>query len=433
MTFFEQELRKIVEAKYPDATFVGRACYVPLSATNRAKIQLEACGTVDHYDALQLTILNRNDGRVDSLTLRFKDVLGVKKVSNPNFREGVSPHAWTYRGKTEWYAYQPNNEDYRKLTDAVGSYLDVFRTPEREVVKENSFTEVGSDSTPRIICDIFEKGEKSLWDDDPNSPINRKVLAIKNMYAWLYDAGILADISIVCKESPTAVCFALDTKDLQPYRQQMESSGVADALLAVEHIFDREYSPCVYSGVVQLAWPMSSYRNVDGCVGRSWECDLIKGLNTDAIYAVSKVREEQGIKAAVRKLFSFYVWQEPERFTPTTELMGISAEGESFSLDPIKLKAYIEDDMILEFASAADCLEYFNTYDGQEFHSVEELKSFQGKYGFGIGEKWYHINFDEALDVRVRPSLDAQISGAASCSSHADTSHTSVPSKEPER
>ena len=31
MTFYEQELRKIVGERYPDATYVGRACYVRLS------------------------------------------------------------------------------------------------------------------------------------------------------------------------------------------------------------------------------------------------------------------------------------------------------------------------------------------------------------------------------------------------------------------
>ena len=49
MTFFEQELRKIVGDVYPDATFVGRACYVRLSNMNRAKIQFTTCGTADHY------------------------------------------------------------------------------------------------------------------------------------------------------------------------------------------------------------------------------------------------------------------------------------------------------------------------------------------------------------------------------------------------
>lgn len=127
MTFFEQELRKIVGDVYPDATFVGRACYVRLSDMNRAKIQFTTCGTADHYEALQMTILNRSDGQVDTLRLHFKDVMGTKQVSNPNFRNGVTPHAWTYNGKTEWYAYHPNSRDYQKLTDAVSDYLDVFQ------------------------------------------------------------------------------------------------------------------------------------------------------------------------------------------------------------------------------------------------------------------------------------------------------------------
>ena len=94
---------------------------------NRAKIQFTTCGTADHYEALQMTILNRSDGQVDTLRLHFKDVLGTKQVSNPNFRNGVAPHAWTYNGKTEWYAYHPNSRDYQKLTDAVSDYLDVFQ------------------------------------------------------------------------------------------------------------------------------------------------------------------------------------------------------------------------------------------------------------------------------------------------------------------
>ena len=127
MTFFEKELRRIVEPNYPDATFVGRACYVRLSEMNRAKIQFTTCGTADHYEALQMTILNRNDGQVDTLRLRFKDVLGTKQVNNPNFKNGISPHAWTYNGKTEWYGYHPTSQDYQKLSTALNDYLDIFQ------------------------------------------------------------------------------------------------------------------------------------------------------------------------------------------------------------------------------------------------------------------------------------------------------------------
>ena len=141
MTFFEKELRRIVEPNYPDATFVGRACYVRLSEMNRAKIQFTTCGTADHYEALQITILNRSDGQVDTLRLRFKDVLGTKQVSNPNFKNGVSPHAWTYNGKTEWYAYLPTSQDYQKLSNAVSDALDIFQEQEQTAATQPQWSQ----------------------------------------------------------------------------------------------------------------------------------------------------------------------------------------------------------------------------------------------------------------------------------------------------
>lgn len=127
MTFFEQELRKIVGDEYPDATFVGRACYVRLSDMNRAKIQFVTTGIASHYDALRLTILNRHEGEVDNLLLRFADLLGKKQVSNPNFQNGVMPHIWDDYGKASWYVYYPGSRDYQTLTDAVSDYLEVFQ------------------------------------------------------------------------------------------------------------------------------------------------------------------------------------------------------------------------------------------------------------------------------------------------------------------
>ena len=127
MTAFEQELRKIVSPRYPDATYVGRACYVRMSEMNRAKIQFISTHIASQYDALRLTILNRDEGAVDNLVLRFSDLLGKKHTSNPNFRDGVIPHLWDDCGKVAWYVYQPSSRDYQELSDAVGSYLEVFQ------------------------------------------------------------------------------------------------------------------------------------------------------------------------------------------------------------------------------------------------------------------------------------------------------------------
>ena len=124
---FEQELRKIVSPSYPDAAYVGRACYVRLSEMNRAKIQFISTHMASQYDALRLTILNRDEGNVDNLILRFSDLLGKKHTSNPNFRDGVVPHLWDDGGHISWYVYQPSNRDYEELSDVVGSYLEVFQ------------------------------------------------------------------------------------------------------------------------------------------------------------------------------------------------------------------------------------------------------------------------------------------------------------------
>lgn len=64
-----------------------------------------------------------------------------------------------------------------------------------------------------------------------------------------------------------------------------------------------------------------------------------------------------------------------------------------------KLNEYLKTEDILEFDSDEECMEYFNTYDYQNLKSVEEMKSFQGEYGFNIGNKRYHINTENALNV----------------------------------
>ena len=69
------------------------------------------------------------------------------------------------------------------------------------------------------------------------------------------------------------------------------------------------------------------------------------------------------------------------------------------SVNVKKLIEYLEEEMIMEFESDLECMEFFNTYDGQDFKTVDEMKAYQAYYGFGYDGKWYHISFDEALDV----------------------------------
>ena len=182
----------------------------------------------------------------------------------------------------------------------------------------------------RIIADIYTKGSKHIWGDDPGDEFNQRILAVNDMYGWLYNQGILEKVSFEFKDYDDATFFALDAKDLAPYRVEMEASQAKGAALAVRHIFDEDYTPCTYSGAIELGWTMMSYRSVDGCVGRSWECGLVKGLNTDGIYEVADVRDGQGVKAAVQFLFSQFDWSltlpEQKRYQEALNHFGLEVD-----------------------------------------------------------------------------------------------------------
>lgn len=136
MNFFEGELRKLFgDGKIISTpSFTGRACLGTLDKDLRIRAQFVTTGYADHYDALKLTVLNRTDGPVDTLLLRFRDIWGRKPVpGNPNFPSGVSPHIWTCDGRTEWYAWSPAQADRGQLIQQIQQYLEPFRerTPER--------------------------------------------------------------------------------------------------------------------------------------------------------------------------------------------------------------------------------------------------------------------------------------------------------------
>ena len=129
MNFFESELKKIMENSgiLKDQKYVGSICYGTISEDLRARVEFVTLGVSDRYAGLKTSIINRKEGVVDSILLRFTDIWGKPKVSNPNFKEGVNPHIWTDNGKSEWYVFHPAAEDYQKVADTVENYLSVFQ------------------------------------------------------------------------------------------------------------------------------------------------------------------------------------------------------------------------------------------------------------------------------------------------------------------
>ena len=135
MNFFEQELRKLFgDGSIIDSPqFVGRACLGSLGGDLRVRAQFITGIMANQYNALKIVVLNRTGGPVDTMVLKLKDLLGMKKVpGNPNFPNGVAPHIWEDAGKAQWYAYRPTIADYETIQQASDDYLNVFREQVQE-------------------------------------------------------------------------------------------------------------------------------------------------------------------------------------------------------------------------------------------------------------------------------------------------------------
>lgn len=137
MNTFERELKKIFDGcgSLTNPTFVGSACYGEVGPDLKAKIQFVSMGVHNQFDALRITVINRTEGQVDTVTLRFSDLLGKKRVSNPYFQEGLYPYIWKNQNDVQWYVYRPTTADYAIIREAAASYLDVFRQPLPEIPK----------------------------------------------------------------------------------------------------------------------------------------------------------------------------------------------------------------------------------------------------------------------------------------------------------
>jgi hypothetical protein len=167
MSYFEQELRKIMECNHVlyDVRFAGRACMGRLSDSVNAKLQFVTIGYAEHYTAIKATVINRNEGAIDSNTLHFIDILGKKSIDNPNFRNGIVPYIWEYNGKAEWYVYQPSQTDYKAIAGALNDYLSVFQEPDLNWRRDKT------QEKPSVLAAIRE---------DKKKPRQPKVEAVKD-------------------------------------------------------------------------------------------------------------------------------------------------------------------------------------------------------------------------------------------------------------
>ena len=126
MNFFESELKRMFgdAENISDAVFVGRTMLGKLDDELRVKAQFISTHIAKHYDAIQVSILNRTDGVVDKETMIFGDIIGQKFTK---CSDKVNPYMWEEStGKAYWYTPISITEK-AQIADTVLDYVGMYQ------------------------------------------------------------------------------------------------------------------------------------------------------------------------------------------------------------------------------------------------------------------------------------------------------------------
>jgi hypothetical protein len=102
--------------------WVGIDGFVTLDAERRAKITLSDANYHDHYDKLDVVIINKHQGIVDSKRFKFNDYMSA--VPRPDLTSDDTLWCYDRDGGASWYIAVPDSTE--PLVTAVEEYIRMF-------------------------------------------------------------------------------------------------------------------------------------------------------------------------------------------------------------------------------------------------------------------------------------------------------------------
>lgn len=123
-TTFEKELHKIFDGidNLDNMKYVGRAIYANIDKDLRLKAEIISTNTYEHYDALRIRVLRRDEGEIDANTIHFKEACGKNL------------YMWKNNEQLEWYRFTPTPREIEMLAEQITDYVDVFQ--EQDMIQE---------------------------------------------------------------------------------------------------------------------------------------------------------------------------------------------------------------------------------------------------------------------------------------------------------
>ena len=124
MNFYEQQLKSMfpeLDTKSGDTVFAGKAMLSVISDDLRAKVEFVTGRVAGQYEGLRLSIINKNEGVIDSQSFMFHEIIGMKGSARDR-----KPHVWDDNGNANWFGYVPTTSELTKIGSKVEDYIWMY-------------------------------------------------------------------------------------------------------------------------------------------------------------------------------------------------------------------------------------------------------------------------------------------------------------------
>ena len=124
MNFYEKQLKRIFpdfDTQSGDTIFAGKSMLSVISDDLRAKVEFMTGRVAGQYEGLLLSIINKNEGIIDSQSFMFYEIIGMKGP-----KKDQKPHVWDDNGKPDWFVYEPTDAELESIGSKVEEYVWLY-------------------------------------------------------------------------------------------------------------------------------------------------------------------------------------------------------------------------------------------------------------------------------------------------------------------
>ena len=124
MNFYEQQLKRMfpeLDTQSGDTVFAGKSMLTIIGDNLRAKVEFITGRVAGQYEGLRLSIINKNEGVIDSQSFMFYEIIGMKGSARDR-----KPHVWDDHGKADWFGYEPTEAELTKIGSKVEDYIWMY-------------------------------------------------------------------------------------------------------------------------------------------------------------------------------------------------------------------------------------------------------------------------------------------------------------------